>query len=96
MSLAPWPNHWRDVSDPVEAGQLTAELQRETPYGHRLYGQRLFALARRDDRDDVLFTFEDGQVAEVHLTWSAEADPNYPRTNIFDDADVWRDQLSGD
>ena len=96
MSVATWPTPWREVTDPEEALRLVAELRREVPEGHAMHGRAAYAFARREDCDDVLYAFEDGAVAQVHLTWSGETNPWFPQVQIFKNADVWRDQLSGE
>jgi hypothetical protein len=47
---------------------LRAELTRELPPGHALQGIQVKCLARRQDRDDVLFELQDGsgRFASVH------------------------------
>jgi hypothetical protein len=64
-----------------------AELRREIGTGHVLHGCKLFPLARRRDRDDVLVRAA-GATAPlwlVHLTWRPEPDPAWPRIRPFDD-----------
>jgi len=96
MSAPTWPEPWRDVADPQEAAGLVAELRREVASSHALAGQDLYAVARRDDMDDVLFAFADGSVVEVHLTWQVETGAALPAGRTFANADVWRAQLSGE
>jgi hypothetical protein len=55
---------------------------------------KLLAVARRHDRDDFLFSFEDGtSVAQVHLTWQKETNPQWPRFEIYDTVYEWRDTV---
>lgn len=70
---------------------LVAELQREIPQGHILFGVSVSPVARRGDRDVVLFSILDGsdRVALVHMTWSIETSPNYPRTKVFESLRSW-------
>lgn len=70
---------------------LVDELQRELSIGHQLFRVPVAAIARRYDRDDVLFSLLDGssQVALVHMTWSVESSPNYPRTELFESFQTW-------
>jgi hypothetical protein len=71
---------WTAVNN---ARGLETELARELVPGHRLHGRpNLRAVARRADRDDVLFV-SDTIAAIVHLTWAKEADPTQPSTEIF-------------
>jgi len=67
------------------------ELQRELPIGHQLFGVPVVAIARRNDRDDVLFSRLDGssQVALVHMTWAVESSPIYPHTELFESLLTW-------
>ncbi|WP_212496742.1 hypothetical protein, partial [Bradyrhizobium liaoningense] len=83
---------WRQVIDERERLLLEEELRKEIGDRHPLVGLEIKVLGRRDDRDDVLASPEDGRVAEVHLTWSGrkEAHPSWPRTAIFDSMDKWR------
>lgn len=95
MAIATWPEPWRDIIDPEEAAGLVRQLQREAAVAHILQGAELFAVARRDDTDDVLFAFADGRIVQVHLTWQARPGEGYPASRIFANADVWRDQSTG-
>jgi hypothetical protein len=55
-----------------------------------LFGRPLRAVARRKDRDDVLFVItQPDELAIVHLTFAGNPEhPPAPRTMIFDA--VWR------
>ncbi len=77
---------------------LIDELRRELVSGHVLFGTPVSAVARRRDRDDVLYALEDGsgRVAVVHLTWSAEADPAWPATELFTDLASWAEATRSD
>lgn len=76
---------WTAVTSP--AG-LEAELARELAPGHRLFGRTLRAVAKRGDRDDVLFV--DAQIAAVvHLTWAKETTPEHPNAEIFASVEDW-------
>jgi hypothetical protein len=63
------------------------ELLKEMNKNHLLYGVNVKEIARREDRDDVLFELLDGtgRYAVVHLTWiqKQEKDARYPRTRIY-------------
>jgi|SRR3954467_13550385 hypothetical protein len=84
MSL---PRSWQPVAADT-AVQFEAELRREVCTAHRLHGLRLQAVARRENRDDVLFTSDGklGPVFVVHLTWSIESDPKWP--SVIEYADM--------
>ncbi len=45
---------WRSLAD-TEAASFRAELKRECFPVHRLFWRRLRAIARHEDRDEVLF-----------------------------------------
>ena len=83
---------WRHVIDERERLLLEEELRKEIGNQHPLVGLEIKVLGKRDGRDDVISSLEDGRVAEVHLTWSGkkEAHPNWPRTVIFESMDKWR------
>jgi hypothetical protein len=55
------------------------------PKGHVLTGAILTVIARRQDRDDVLFALSDGRVAIVQLTYSRKRErlPDFPRTWLY-------------
>ena len=74
---------WQELGE-AESREFEAELIRETPAGHLLYGKTVRAIAKRCDRDDVLFEVAGGpHVAVVHLTYSIEADPAWPDTTVY-------------
>ncbi|WP_287970274.1 hypothetical protein [Microcystis sp. LE19-195.1E] len=85
------------------AAKLLSELRRELPAGHQLFGQEVQAIARRDDRDDVLFRSreESGPVFWVHLTWCVESDPKWPWSEVYESLEDFLDrwpleELEGD
>lgn len=86
-----WPEPWVAVTDAGLASALLAELRREVVEGYPLMGQSLRVLARSEAADDVLFGLDDGAgVAGVHLTWTGETSPRYPRATIFADLKEWQ------
>ncbi|MGG0814872.1 hypothetical protein ABE142_19735 [Paenibacillus alvei] len=58
------------------------ELHKEISEEHILFDQQLAIVARRIDRDDVLFQFvgKPNQYAQVHLTW--KRDPKKLRNGL--------------
>jgi hypothetical protein len=86
-----WTDPWHLVE--AEGQGLITELQREVGPRHPLAGVRVIPVARRHDRDDVLFLLpEDGdRLALVHLTWSGkrEADPQWPHTVFYENWGDW-------
>lgn len=80
------PEPWYEIDGVRIRDALQAQLEREIGEGHALAGESAMAVARRDDRDDVLFSLSAGRWAIVHLTWVATPapDPRWPRTWVFD------------
>jgi hypothetical protein len=90
MSIT-WLEPWAPIERAEERIALETELRRELGAAHPLSGLSAVALARRHDRDDVLFEIDLGRVAEVHLTWrqGREPDARWPETIIYDSAAAW-------
>jgi hypothetical protein len=84
---------WRAVDSKHVEG-LAQELAREIGPHHALFGNRVRALAVRQDCDDVLFAIEGSPLsyALVHLTWTmkTEVDPKYPSTVVYPSIEDWR------
>jgi hypothetical protein len=82
---------WLEVM--TEAQQLENELAAELGPQHPLRGRRMRALARRQDRDDVLFVSVDDPlvIAVVHLTYAnrPELDSHWPGTTFYDSMQDW-------
>ena len=80
------PPNWVQL-EPAEALSLEAELRREVPRTHLLYGRNLRAAARHAGHDEVLFISREGggEVFCVHLTWAIEKDPEWPWTESYRD-----------
>ncbi len=83
---AEWLNPWQPIESADVREALVAELQRELPGGHVLFGAQAKPIARREDCDDVLFELDDGRVADVHLMFSRMTAPStdLPSTRLFD------------
>lgn len=88
--LSPW---YADRND-----ALAIELKREVPAGHVLRDVCVNAVARRQDKDDVLFALQDGtgRVAVVHLTWQVETDPAWPTVSMFQTIASWLETMERD
>ena len=75
------------------AGNFDDELRREVSPGHLLHSRAIRAIARRTDRDDVLFEVEapDFRFAVVHLSWAgSEAQhPDWPAAQAFTTFEEW-------
>lgn len=74
--------------------RLEEELQRELSRVHPLYEKHVKALARRTDRDDVLFAVERTAkpYAVVHLTWRRESSAEWPWTTWYASLDEWTEK----
>jgi hypothetical protein len=92
----PWDADWSAINDPDEARRLERELAREVAPTHVLSGRKVTAIGRRARRDDVLFRLDDGTFAQVHLTWSVERDPFWPRTERYASFAEWQAVLPED
>lgn len=76
---------------------LEKELDKEAGPGHVLSGRKCIAIARRIDKDEVLFKVagaregEPVRYAVVQLTWSGkpDADPRIPATEFFGGLEAW-------
>jgi hypothetical protein len=72
---------WVPIGDSASA--FVVELGREISQGHVLSGKSVEAIARRLDRDDVLFRVG-SNFAVVHLAYSGrESDAAYPATELY-------------
>lgn len=87
-----WPLGWSMIRDDELKERLNAELSREVPDGHVLYGRSASVLGRLSCSDDYLFWIGDGRVAQVHLTWTVETQPKWPETTIHPSFFVWAAQ----
>jgi hypothetical protein len=88
-----WRFPWRPVPPEQDAGTV-AELHREMPTGHVLFGRTVQTVGRRQDCDDVLFYLGESvpQFAVVHLTYARETRPEWPNTTLFDTLEAWTEQ----
>jgi hypothetical protein len=79
------PEGWYLLSK-ESATAMEKELHREICKGHVLYGLECFAIARREDRDDFLFSVKGATapIYSVHLTWSEETSPEWPYAVPFE------------
>jgi hypothetical protein len=82
---------WQIISDSTNAEHLVRELSSELSPQHPLHGLKTTAVAKRIDRDDVLFAVDGGSaaLAVVHLTWRMESDPRWPITRLFASWEDW-------
>lgn len=61
------------------------ELKREIRKDHFLYGKRIWAVAKCDSRDDVLYLEDTGIYYIFHLTYSECNTDGFPRYKRFVD-----------
>ncbi len=87
-NLVPWLEPWV----PATTG-LEKELERELGVGHVLFGKPCRAVARRIDKDEVLFQVKGGThaFAVVRLARSRQpgTDPAFPETEVYSSMDEW-------
>jgi len=93
------PEPWYPINDVPAARTLADELACELSDGQLLFGVAVEAVARRADRDDVLFRLLDGsgRLAVVHLTWRGQAEPPpWPVAALYTDETDWLARETGD
>jgi len=78
------PDGWSALSENI-ASEMEQELSKELCKEHVLYNQKVNAIARKDDRDDFLFSSKEvkGAFFVVHLTWSKETSSLWPTCTEF-------------
>jgi hypothetical protein len=71
------PEGWY-YPDAAESELFHAELQRELPPGHLLFGVPVATFATRDGTDDTLFRHRDEpeRFTLIHLTWLGKTEIN--------------------
>lgn len=83
---------WLEPWVPAVPG-LEKELEKESGKDHVLFQQKCSSVARRIDKDEVLFQISghEKSFAVVQLTWSGktETDGQLPRTELFQDIAEW-------
>ncbi len=84
--LPPW--------EPIAEGEsFEAELRTELMEGHPLFGISAVAVARRIDKDEVLFSLDDptNSFSVVLLSWrmKPETIPNWPLSRSYRNLDQW-------
>jgi hypothetical protein len=86
---------WHAIEE-AHGRKFVEELRRELSPGHSLFGQPIVAVARRFDRDDVLFRVGHSpeHYAVVHLTFQREDSLKWPNTKIFESLDQFMAQDS--
>jgi hypothetical protein len=76
-------------SDLEKAGLLHAELQKELPPGHILYGVPVEVVAHRDGTDDILCRHraDPARFTVIHLSWLGREEINPQHPHVEDDGD---------
>ena len=88
---------WISIEDRSAAFGLETELRKEVADGHRLWPIVGWAVARRRDRDEVLFRLSDGRWAIVHLTWANHPEsPPWPATTVYGSLAEAKDRIDRD
>ena len=90
LSTSPLPVGWVAV-DPVSGKNVSMELARETATGHALHGSTCVKVARRIDRDDVLFKVigAGAPFHVVHSTWDKETSSEWPEARPYRDFEAF-------
>jgi hypothetical protein len=90
LAELPEPWYWTEQD-------LGYQLAIEVGKAHILYKKPVITLARRLDKDDVLFQVENS-FAIVHLTWSrkAHSEATWPITKIYTSWSSVREQIDED
>ncbi|MDX2233880.1 MAG: hypothetical protein NW200_05225 [Hyphomonadaceae bacterium] len=84
------PPGWRAATADEAAG-LARALRREMAPQHILHGRAFTVIARRDDADDVLLRLDDGEVAEMHLSWASQSTADFPGVILYLDFAHWQE-----
>lgn len=85
-----WPPGWRPVEGD-EAQGLARRLRADLAPAHILVGRTFEVIARREDADDVLLRLDDGEIAEMHMTWAKQASEKFPGVLLFLDFTDWQE-----
>ena len=63
------------------------QAEKEIKQGHPLYGQKMWAAAKSESNDDVLYVVENAEKESyvmIHLTYSNNEDVKWPRYVLFE------------
>ena len=82
------PEGWF-ASDSEEASIRHAELQRELPPGHLLFGKSISVVAHREGTDDILCRHHDdpSRFTVIHLSWLGREEINSAHPPVEVDGD---------
>lgn len=85
FSLEDLPGIWFGVAELPNVDDVERELHAEITPGHVLDGVRFEIVAIRRLLKDVVGWLPDTQQwSWTHLTWTQEADPRWPSTDVYD------------
>lgn len=82
---------WRLL--PLTNRSFVEELRRELGAGHRLFDKKLWAVAKCDRDDRVLYLTGDGVYLLVHLTWTSHPSDGFPRCRQLSGIEELREWL---
>lgn len=81
--------NWHMIPLSQASGAFVEELKKEIGVEHFLYNKRIWAVAKCDSNDDVLYVTGNGLGADIyymfHLTYSANNSDGFPRYEEFAD-----------
>lgn len=81
--------NWYMVSLSQSEGAFVEELKQEIGKDHFLYHKKIWAVAKCESNDDVLYVTENGAGTDIyyifHLTYSKSNQPGFPRYEEFAD-----------
>ena len=82
---------------PETSKTFLEELHKEISENHILYGADLDVIARREDKDEVLYQYKANpdKCVQVHLTWKMDKqiDSKWPKTREFNSFDDWVNEV---
>ena len=81
--------NWYMIPFTQADGAFVAELNKEIGQDHFLYGKKIWAVAKCESNDDVLYVLRNGIGRDIyylfHLTYSAQNADGFPRYEEFAD-----------
>ncbi|MFT3705236.1 MAG: hypothetical protein QM802_22910 [Agriterribacter sp.] len=91
-----FPLPWQVIDD---SALYEKELKKEVRFFHPLKWKKVRAVAKRMDRDDIIFEVQSGlyQYAVVHLTWKKEYSRTFPITQLYIDwKEIYKKRIISD
>lgn len=62
------------------------QAKREIGQGHMLYGHPMYAVAKCDSNDDVIYALGENKYVIIHLTYSSNINSDFPHYMLFETA----------